>query len=69
VAQSNGSDTIVKYKIEWDLNAAFNSNGGSPVGFNHKMVSPSQDCTVYHCSFNISGLQKGVPYYVCHVLI
>jgi hypothetical protein len=61
--ESNGGATVGKYKIEWDFNSTFSSSLGSPVGSHHKVNSASQDCSQYHCSYVISGLEKGTPYY------
>jgi hypothetical protein len=62
--ESNGGDVITKYKIEWDGSPNFRSNGGSVLGSHHKFVSSNQNCSLTHCSYVISGLQKGQLYFV-----
>ena len=62
--ESNGGDNIAKYKIEWDLLPSFDSSGGSPVGSHYKLKGSGHNCTLAHCSYTISGLEKGTPYYV-----
>ena len=61
--ESSGGAAVSKYKIEWDFNSTFDSNAGSPVGSHHKVISSGQNCSAFHCSYMISGLQKGIPYY------
>ena len=50
--------------MEWDTSPGFNSASGSPLGSAQRFASPLNDCKLTHCSFSISGLQKGVNYYV-----
>ena len=61
--QSDGGAAVVKYKIEWDVTPSFDSNQGGPFGSYHKAVAANQNCSLYHCSYVIAGLQKGIPYY------
>ncbi|GMH48108.1 hypothetical protein TL16_g00218 [Triparma laevis f. inornata] len=62
---SNGGDTITKYKIEWDSFASFDSASGSPLGSHTKILSaPATDCIADSCYYVIGGLTKGTDYYV-----
>lgn len=60
---SNGGSAVGKYKIEWDVDATFNSYLGAPMGSHHKVITNGQNCSINSCSYIISGLQKGQAYY------
>ena len=62
--ESDGGDAVISYKIEWDTSSGFNSSNGSPLGSYHNLVTPGNDCSLYHCSYVISGLTQGTPYFV-----
>ena len=61
--ESDGGDTLTKYKIEWDTSSAFDSADGTTLGSTHKFVNTNK-CDESHCSLIISGLTKGVNYYI-----
>jgi len=62
--ESDGGDSIVKYKVEWDTKSTFDSVNGAPFGYHFKMARSDNNCSLVHCSYTISGLEKGTPYYV-----
>jgi hypothetical protein len=49
--ESDGGAAVGKYKIEWDLNATFDSFLGSPVGSHHKVIF-SKNYFMYLFHFN-----------------
>ena len=61
--ESDGGAGVSKYTIEWDVQPSFDSNNGGPGGVYHKTVTVNT-CTGTHCSYVVSGLEKGTPYYV-----
>jgi hypothetical protein len=61
--ESHGGSRVSQYKIEWDMDAAFASNKGSPVGSYH-FVAGDHDCSEVHCSFPISELETDTAYYI-----
>ena len=61
---SNGGDTVISYKLEWDTSPGFNSSLGSPLGSYHNLVTSGNDCSLIHCSYVIAGLVQGTPYFV-----
>ena len=61
---SDGGDTVTKYKIEWDPKATFDSaSQGLALGSDVINVSPNA-CDPLPCEFLIGSLSKGTPYYV-----
>jgi len=62
---SNGGETVTKYKVEWDTSTSFDSSSGSPMGSHTKLLStPATDCITDACYYVIGGLTKGTSYYV-----
>lgn len=61
---SDGGDAVISYKVEWDTSPGFNSSLGSPLGSYHNLVTPTSDCSLTHCSYVITGLVQGTPYFV-----
>jgi hypothetical protein len=61
--ECDGGDPVTAYKIEWDTASTFKSSRGFPTGTHNYIVS-TLDEGCKHCSFVISGLLKGVPYFV-----
>ncbi len=61
--ESDGGDSVSKYKIEWDVAESFDGQNGSPSGSDH-MVTSSEINHCSPCSFVITGLVTGQPYFV-----
>lgn len=61
--ECDGGDPVTAYKIEWDTDSSFKTSRGFSTGSHNYIVSTSDEgCK--RCSFVISGLIKGVPYFV-----
>ena len=62
--ESDGGETVSKYKIEWDTSSSFSSGtGGTALGSYDKAVSTG-DCVSSPCTHVIGSLTKGTSYYV-----
>ncbi|RHY24892.1 hypothetical protein DYB25_008383, partial [Aphanomyces astaci] len=64
--QSDGGNAISKYRVEWDVSAAFNSgvDGGSLGSDIVSVVVPGVDCVLTPCQSIVGSLVKGTPYFV-----
>jgi len=63
--ESDGGDTVTKYKVEWDTSPAFDSLDGGPRNSHHKILqNPSVDCIGSACAYVVQGLTKGASYCV-----
>ena len=63
--ESDGGETITKYRVEWDVLPTFDTSLGSPLGSQHRVLtSPATDCKTVPCHLQVSSLTKGTPYYV-----
>ena len=61
--ESDGGDTIIKYKIEWDPSPTFDS-GSSGLSLGSDDVPVIGACAETPCKQTISALTKGTPYFV-----
>jgi PA14 domain./Fibronectin type III domain./Filamin/ABP280 repeat. len=61
--ESNGGETVLQYKVEWDVSDFFNSTNGSPLGHEHIHISKDTP-TCKPCTYIISSLITGQPYHV-----
>ena len=63
--ESDGGDTVTRYKVEWDTSPAFDSDAGAPFGVHtYAIADPANDCVASPCSYVVSSLEMGVEYYV-----
>ena len=61
--ESDGAETITKYKIEWDTSSNFDSGANSAaLGHYELTVSPGA-CSSSPCSYAFGSLVQGTPYY------
>jgi hypothetical protein len=63
VPESDGADTITKYKIEWDTSKAFNTGANGAALGSYEKLQDAQDCVSSPCSHVFASLTKGTTYY------
>jgi hypothetical protein len=61
--ESDGADTITKYKIEWDTSKAFNTGANGAALGSYEKLQDAQDCVSSPCSHVFASLTKGTTYY------
>ena len=63
--ESDGGDTVAKYKIEWDPQPTFDSGvGGDVTGYYEYAVASSEECGNTPCDYVVGGLAQGTAYFL-----